>query len=225
MKERNKLILAILVVAVIIVSVGGGTYAYFTWVTSTTQQTSVEFTVDQTTLGGTLSAKIIGNGNVSNNDATFKPTTCTNSTNAIVKTVPITYLNSTVQSATVTATLKVTAFNLRSTSYVPNSTKLGYLKYALTESATSCTTSPVQSGTFNKVAFSNGLASNLPLTLFNQTITAPANMSAEATKTYYLWIWLDSGYTHENVGDVNSDPMQGFSITAQWSGTIAQNNT
>lgn len=225
MKERNKLIIAIVAVAVIIVSVGGGTYAFFTWVTNTSQRTNVSFTVNQTTIEGDLNAQIVGNANASSLDATLKPASCTSSGNAIIKTVPITYYNSTVQAATVTATLKVTAFNLRSASYKPTSTDLGYLKYALTESSTNCTTSAVQTGTFSGITFSGAAGSNLPYTLFDQTITAPANMSEAVTKTYYLWIWLDSTYSHQNEGSVNSDPMQGFTINVEWSGTIAQNNS
>lgn len=226
MKENKQVIIAIVAVAIIIATAFGGTYAYWTWVTAANQQTNVNFTVNQTVIEGMLYAKIEGNAGAT--EAPLKPTTCTTSSNAIIKTIPIKYFNSTVQAATVTATLKLTAFNLRSASYVPTSSNLGHLKYALTTSNTNCTTGVVQSGDLNDSgktpSFSNGKLSS-HVTLFSQTFTAPAEMSAEATQTYYLWIWLDSAYTHTNTGNTNSDPMQGFTISAQWSGQIAQNNS
>jgi hypothetical protein len=48
-------------------------------------------------------------------------------------------------------------------------------------------------------------------------------MTGEQGVTYYLWIWLDSKYEHINVGDNNTDPMQGLNFKVQWSGIIEQN--
>lgn len=222
MKDRKKLIIAIVAVLIIIVLVGGATFAYWTWVTNTAQQTNVSFVVDDKKLEGEMYAKLEGNG--TNTATSLKPSTCKGS-NAIVKTITIKYLNKTVQAATVSATLSVTAFTARSASYLPSSTNLGYLKYALTTDSSSCTSNVQKSGSFNGLTFSSAVTpTNLPLTLFTQTFTASANMSTEGTQTYYLYIWLDSSYEHKNIGSVNSDPMQGLSFTTQWSGTIAQNS-
>lgn len=219
MKDRKKLIIAILATLIIIVLVGGATFAYWTWVTNTAQQTNVSFVVNQSDLEGEMYATLEGNGTTTATN--LKPATC-NGSNAIVKTITIKYLNKTVQAATVSATLSVTAFTARSASYLPSSPNLGYLKYALTTSS-SCTSNVQKSGSFNGLTFSSTVTpTNLPLTLFTQTFTASANMSAEGTQTYYLYIWLDSSYEHQNIGSVNSDPMQGLSFTTQWSGTIAQ---
>lgn len=225
MKDRNKLIIAIVAVVAIVAIVGGATFAYWTWVTSDEQQTQVSFTVT----GPNLSAHIEGNGTT---DVTsLKPATC-DSSNAIKKTVTINYMNETTQSATVSATLQTTAFGLRNASYVPTPANLTNLKYALTTTSGSCSTNVATdlngnqiTGDFSALTFNGATASNLPLTLFTQTFTAPANMSEEATQTYYLWIWLDKAYEHENVGDNNSDPMQGLTFTTQWSGIIAQNES
>lgn len=222
MKDRKKLIIAILATLIIIVLVGGATFAYWTWVTNTAQQTNVSFVVNQSDLEGEMYATLEGNGTTTATN--LKPATC-NGSNAIVKTITIKYLNKTVQAATVSATLSVTAFTARSASYLPSSTNLGYLKYALTTDSSSCTSNVQKSGSFNGLTFSSTVTpTNLPLTLFTQTFTASANMSAEGTQTYYLYIWLDSSYEHKNIGSVNSDPMQGLSFTTQWSGTIAQNS-
>ena len=222
MKDRKKLIIAIVAVLIIIVLVGGATFAYWTWVTNTAQQTNVSFVVNQSDLEGEMYATLEGNGTTTATN--LKPATC-NGSNAIVKTITIKYLNKTVQAATVSATLSVTAFTARSASYLPSSTNLGYLKYALTTNPSSCTSNVQKSGSFSGLTFSSAVTpTNLPLTLFTQTFTASANMSAEGTQTYYLYIWLDSSYEHTNTGSVNSDPMQGLSFTTQWSGTIAQNS-
>ena len=37
------------------------------------------------------------------------------------------------------------------------------------------------------------------------------------TKKYTLYIWLDDGYTYENIGNTVSDPMQDLKIVVQWS--------
>lgn len=232
MKDRNKLIIAIVAVLIIVALVGGATFAYWTWVSNSAQQTNVSFTLPEDAGGADMDADGDGNpdlyatleGNGTTTATDLKPTTC-NGSNAIVKTVTIKYRNQTVQAATISATLNVTAFTARSTSYLPTSTTLGYLKYALTTSSTSCTTGVQKNGTFNGLTFSSTVTpTNLPLTLFTQTISASADGAggAEKTQTYYLYIWLDSSYEHTNTGSVNSDPMQGLSFTTQWSGSIVQ---
>lgn len=227
MKDRNKLILAIVAVVLIAVVVVGATFAYWTWTTNEEQRTSVIFSAD---IPG-LYASIEGNGTTTT--TALKPAVCTHSTNAIQKEIVITYLNETVQSATVSATLQLTAFNLRSASYVPTTENLQHLHYALTTTSGSCDASIATdlegnqiTGTFADLTptFSGTTMNNLPLTLFTQTFTADANMTAEDTQTYYLWIWLDTGYTHNNEGSENSDPMQGLTFTTQWSGQVAQND-
>lgn len=226
MKDSKKLIISIIAVIIIIIIVAGGTYSYWVWVSADADRTNISFSVNQTTIEGTLNANINGNANVSSTDATLKPATCT-SANAIKKTVTIKHFNSTVQNATVTANLNVTAYTLRDAAYRPTSEQLNSLKYVLTTSSSNCTTGVVKTGDFSALTFASGNknATNLPVTLFSQTFASPAEMSTPATQTYYLWVWLDSAYTHINTGTTNSDPMQGFSFTATWSGQIAQNNS
>lgn len=235
MKDKNKLILSIVAVLAIIIIVAGATFAYWSWVSNSAQQTSVSFTIEDT--GGGFEgpdldgpdgepdgipdtyARLEGNGTTTAQD--LVPTTCTDTARAIKKTVTITYINQTENAVTINATLSVTDFEIRSLSYKPSADNLGYLKYALTEGNTAnCTTSVAKQGSFNGVSgFTTVNASTLP-TLFTQQITVPANTFTEQTKTYTLWIWLDSGYNHENEGNVNNDPMQGLTFTTQWSGTV-----
>ena len=230
MKNRDKLIISVVAVLAIVVLVGGSTFAYWTWISNTDQQTAVNFSTPEDASGAGLSATIAGNGSATANN--LKPTPCTNTSYAIVKTFTITYKNETEHAATITAKLSATSFTIRSSSYVPNSTKLQSLKWAVRSSAaTDATTSSPNtcdasgtalkaSGNFSSVTFSGTSGSNLPLQLGTFTISVPAG-TAEKTDTFYLYIWLDYNYSHENQGSVNSDPMQGISVTTQWSGTYS----
>ena len=224
MKENKKLILAIVVVLAIIIAVFGATYAYWTWVSNSAQNTTVSFTTSAPSAD--MYANLTGNGAGTTN---LKPSTCTN---GIKKTVTITYKNNTVQAATISATLKVTSFKFRTTSYRPtggDSGDLKYIKYALTTSSTACDSGVQKNGDFRGLTIPTSgtatVASSLPYTLFTQTIPVNANVATEQSTTYYLYIWLDSSYTHENEGNENSDPLQGLAFTTEWSGTIAQNNS
>ena len=131
MKNNKKIIIAILAVAMIIAAVFGATYAYWTWVTNTEQRTTVSF---QTTAPD-MYANLTGNGA---GTTSLKPSACTN---GIKKTVTIKYKNDSIQPATITATLSVTAFTFRN-DYRPtagNSGDLKNIKYVLTTTEDNCT--------------------------------------------------------------------------------------
>ena len=72
MKDRKKLIIAIVAVLIIIVLVGGATFAYWTWVTNTAQQTNVSFVVNQSNLEGDMYATLEG-GNGTTDVTAIKP--------------------------------------------------------------------------------------------------------------------------------------------------------
>lgn len=228
MKDRNKLIIAIIAVLAIIVLVGGATFAYWTWRTDTNQQTVVSFKIENPQAG--LYANLEGNGTTE--VSALAPAACDNTEHAVMKRVDIKYLNKTVQDATITATLSVSDLNLRSSDYIPTTAQLQNLKYALTTTDDLCTTDVATdldnnqiSGDFSDITFNDeGEHTNLPLKLFDVTFNAPGNMTKEETQTYYLWIYLSSDYEYENIGNTISDPMQELEFTTQWSGEIAQND-
>lgn len=228
MKERQKLIFAIVAVLAIIVLVGGATFAYWQWSTSTEQRTNVSFTITESALQGQLSATLQGNGTeaVSN----LAPAACTNSTYALKKEVVITHKNATTQDATVSATLTVSNFTApHKTANATSISELSNLKYALTtgtNAGSSCTSGTVvQSGNFSSLVFGSSSTSANSQTLFTQTFTSPANMVDDGTQTYYLWVWIDSTYDGENVGNTVSDALQDLTFTLTWSGTIVQNES
>lgn len=233
MKNNKSLIISIVAVTLIAVLVSGGTYAYWTWITNTAQRTAVNFTVQ----GGRSDKYADLNGNGTTSVTNLKPSPCTNTTFAVVKTVPIKWANFSTNNATVTATLSVTSFKFRSASYKPTTGDTGTLKslkWAIRESAATnastsspntCETSAAASGDFSGLTIpSSGTVAlsttDTPVQLGSVSFTATANTSTEQTKTYYLYIWLDYNYSHQNTGSVNSDPMQGLEFTVQWSGTM-----
>lgn len=225
MKKNRKLILSIICVLIIGIIVTGATFAYWSWVVDPENETDLDFVVIGEGIQNELYATLDGTGmtEVTN----LHPADCSNSS-AILKKVDINYLNKLKQSATITATLKVSEFNIKEN--IPSTEQLKHLKYALTYTDTSCDTNIVKNangeeltGDFSKLKFENGEITNLPTNMFSQIITAPANMTGVQGVTYYLWIWLDSKYVHINVGDNNTDPMQELNFKVQWSGSIAQN--
>lgn len=48
-------------------------------------------------------------------------------------------------------------------------------------------------------------------------LTFQATPQATTTRTYRVYVWLDSTYTHENIGDDITDPMQNLNIVVKWS--------
>ena len=208
MKINRKIILSIISVLIIGIIVTGATFAYWNWVVDPENETDLDFIVIGEGVQNEIFATLEGTGitEVTN----LHPSGCNDKT-AILKKVDINYLNKLKQSATITANLKVSEFNIKD--YVPTSEQLKHLKYALTYTSESCDSNVIKNangqtltGDFSKLQFDNGKVTNLPTNLFEQIITAPGNMTGIQSVTYYLWIWLDSEYVHINVGDNNTDP-------------------
>ena len=104
------------------------------------------------------------------------------------------------------------------------------LRYVLTTTPDACDTNIAVdldgneiNGDFSSLEFDDGHAKNLPLEVFTYTFQVDGNMTQEKSNMYYLWIWLDKSYEHQNVGNQNTDPMQGLEFTVEWSGNIIQN--
>lgn len=213
MKERKKIIIALIAVTLILIIAGGSTFAYWYWTTATNEQTAVNLIVNDAYIQNQLNATISGaTQNITN---MIPVASCTDSTYAIKKEITLTYKNDTDNEAIVRGTLTVSDFT--SPHGTPNTSALGHLHYAVTTSATNCTTSVVTgaSGTFGTT--NGALFSNVPL-----KSGIPAYTATSQTQTYYLWVWIDSDYYHQNVGSGTvSDPMQDLSFNLSWSGTIS----
>jgi len=219
MKEKNKLIIAIVAVVAIIVIVVSGTFAYWTWLSSDEQQTSVSFTVSGEALQGQLYANLDGGG-AETFDNLAPVSSCTNSSYAMMKTLSLNYGNKTANAANIYATLTVS--NFQSPYGIPDKDAMSYLHYAVTTSPTNCSTGVVTEGTFTTAdaAITSG-----PLFTDVNLLGGPISTDTDDTTIpLYLWVWIDgneeNGYEHTNIGDVISDPMQDISFDLTWSGTI-----
>ena len=209
MKETNKIIIAIMTVGLIIAAVVGATFAYWQWSTDSSQASTVNLTVP--TADNQLKATLTG-ANVA--VANLAPTNNCNGTYAMKKKITITYLNQTTQDASLNLTLKITNWSQTVTG-TPDTTKL---HYALTESSSSCTTAAATGylGTFPANATTNTVLIN------NKQLKSVTAGTANTSKDYYLYVWLDSSYTGTtNEGNTIKDPMQNLSFTLAWSGTIS----
>jgi len=184
--DRNKFILSIVAVLLLILVIAGGTFAWWQW-TSTTN-TAVTFTI----AGGKLT--IDGGGNITGQK--LVPTDqCDHETYAIMRTVTLTATNETATSMTATVNLDISG--------VPAALKTANLKYTFSETQSCTTGSPT--GTLS--------GSSVQLTTFN--VPAGTLPTAPLTKTYYLYIWLDSAET--------STATQNQSFTITYTGALVQN--
>ena len=224
MKEKNKIIIAIAAIALIIIIAGGATFAYWYWETATNEETTINLVIpgypgddeDATPGDPDVPYPIAQLTGATQNITNLIPVaSCTDSTYAIKKELTLIYSNNTDNEAIVRGTLSVSNFN--SPHGTPDSTDLSHLHYAVTTSSTSCTSNAVTgaSGTFGTT--NGALFSNVTLLSGINAYTTAAQQ-----QKYYLWVWIDSGYTHTNVGSgVVNDPMQDISFDLTWTGTIS----
>lgn len=213
MKNNVKVILSVVAVLAIIVLVGGGTYAYWSWSTSEDQRTLVTISVKGATM------LIDGGGNISSSDKTLIPTTCTDTTNAIQRKIMVSTENQT--NTAMTETLQLDIVNMTAAQGSLTDAQKAKLKWTLVELADEteynattwkgCATT-TYSGTFE------GYDQTDKISLKTTNIAA----STTVTKYYELYLWLDSTYEHTNVGNTQSDPMQNLTLNLSWNGTLEQ---
>lgn len=211
MKNNTKIIISVISVIAIIVLVVAGTYAYWAWSTSEEQRTTVVISVK----GATMT--IDGGGNITTK--TLLPTTCTNTTNAIQRKIKVESKNETNNTMNELLQLKINAFTPAQGTLTD--TAKSHLKWALVELTSQddynnstwqgCAT-PTKSGTFSGVVTGNTVTLN----------TGSLAAGVTSTKYYELYIWVDSAYTHTNIGTVQSDPMQNLTLNLSWTGMLEQ---
>lgn len=239
-KKENKTTVAIIAAVIMVIAlIAGGTYAYWIWRGNVA---SISVTTSIGKIGLTLNG---GDGVIgSSTSAGLAPAACTNSTYASKDAIAISYYNQTDFPARVTLTLTLNSFTWNNGTK-PSSSQLGNIKYALSSSSSSCTsltgdtngTLSNNAGTFSAVTVGStkGTAASPNYKLFDLTFLLPANTGTEsspATKTYYLYFWIDAGYAGTNGSSttfgsgVIDDPLQGISFQAKWTASdIVQSAT
>ena len=203
--DKNKRIILILGILTIIFTIMGGTFAYWSWISSEAQKTNIVFTVERT-----FSCAADGGGSITNNSAIIVPTLVNSNTtgNYIKREVKVTpTINQNGKTIYMDLWLDINKLD----SGLSNSVNF---KYAFTTSSTSNTTGVVASGNFNgKVGNTNAnemTSSNRVNLLSNKSY------NATTTDTYYLWIWLDAEETSSDTMD------QSFSLSLNGSCGDAQ---
>ncbi len=159
----------------IIFTLSGGTLAYLNW--RSASNTAVTFTVEPS-----FSCAADGGGNITSSQVMLAPSSCTNSTYAIKRTVKV---MPTVESGKMYMDLWLNINKLDTG--LKNSDNF---KYVLSTSSTSCTTGVVASGNFK------GKTAGATVMLLEEK-----EYTQTATETYYLYVWLDS--TEESTETMN----------------------
>ncbi len=163
---KNRKIVAIFLILTIIFTLSGGTLAYLNW--RSASNTAVTFMVE-----AGFSCVADGGGNIISSQVMLAPSSCTNSTYAIKRTVKV---MPTVKSGKMYMYLWLNINKLDTR--LKNSDNF---KYVLSTSSTSCTTGVVASGNFK------GKTAGSTVTLLEGK-----EYTQTATETYYLYVWLDS---------------------------------
>ena len=183
MKNNNgkTLVLSLIAVIAIIGIVAGGTYAFITASANAVNITQIK--------SGNLTMTVAGGGDA---NVSFMPTTCTDATYAIKKTIVATAVNTSGGSVSFTLGLNPTKLDA--------GLKIANMKWALTTSSTSCTEGVVGSGNFSDKT--QGKAFTM-VANDSAGITVDSTDKTKYTKTYYLYIWLDSAQTTDITGSLS----------------------
>ena len=180
-------LLALLLFAALFASV---TFAVWSWSSTSGQSTNVTFTVTNS-----FSCSADGGGNITSATKRLAPTLCNDTDYAIQRTVRV----NTTQNSGTTVYLDMW---LDVNSIDQALSDSNYFKYALTTSASSCTTNVVSSGSFHGASAGskyNLLSKDYPSTTTNDT--------------FYLYIWLDYDETDPNTQGAGFDISLGGSCT------------
>jgi len=196
--KDNKKIALTLIVLGIIISFFGGSLAYWNWETSTEQRTLVSVEVQGATL--TIEGENIEHTGM-------YPTNDCDGPGALIGEV------ATATAVNGTASDMETIIRIRASLSVNQGTltsdKKSKLKWAIVDTSTS--------STCDNTPYRGTLADASTNTDIDTGIRFTATAKETTSKSYRLYVWLDSTYTHTNVGDEVSDPMQDLSISVKYS--------
>ena len=185
--DKNKRIIIIVSITILILSIVGGTLAYWSWRTTDAQKTNITFTITSD-----FSCSADGGGNITSGSINLVPTVVSSTTTAnyIKREIKVTpTINTTGKTVYMDLWLDVKALG-------SGLSGTDYFKYSFTTGASSPEEGVVYSGNFR------GLVKNNRVRLL-----LDKEYTSSVTDTYYLWIWLDAAET-------DSDTMnQSFSLS------------
>ena len=173
--DKNKRIIIIVSITILILSIVGGTLAYWSWRTTDAQKTNITFTITSD-----FSCSADGGGDITSGSINLVPTVVSSTTtgNYIKREIKVT--------PTINTTGKTVYMDLWLDIKTLGSGLSGtdYFKYSFTTGASSPEDGVVYSGNFR------GLVKNNRVRLL-----LDKEYTSSMTDTYYLWIWLDSAET------------------------------
>ena len=166
---NKKRIITIIIITMIIGIIIGGTFAYWTWQSASSEDTNITLTV-----GSNFSCSANGGGNITNTRY-FAPTTCLNQTYALKRKITTNITNTSGAPVYMDLWLNINSIDTG----LSNSDNF---MYVLTTEDNNCTDNIVASGNFK------GKAANDKVELLSGVTSG---------STYYLYIWLDAAETSQ----------------------------
>ena len=164
MKKMN-IGLLIPIIIVLFITIFGGTYAYFTWVSSNDQKTLVTFTAT-----ANYSCSADGGGNINSSNTKLAPTVCYDTDHVLKRTISV---SGNTQSTSIGLNMWLDISSIDTALQNSNN-----FVYTIVPSGEDCTTGVVRS-------FKEDIIDNR-VYLLNSKI-----YSASTTENYDLYIWLD----------------------------------
>lgn len=212
MEKKNIRNITIIVVAValIIAVLGGGTFAYWQWISADEDQTIVNVTVEEG-ISMTINPTTVTLTNM-------RPTNDCDGDYAMIGTATITIDNQTGILAQPTFKLKAkSSKNLTANAW-------SKLNFAITEDGGSCS-SPLYQGTFTGGSTTaNTWTDTAEIPRASVTFDAFAynngtrmDIGEPTEHVYDVYVWIDSSYVATNQGTTVSDVLQDNTITVTWS--------
>ena len=177
--DKNKKIIIIVSITILILSIVGGTLAYWSWVSNTNEKTNVTFT-----LASGYSCSADGGGNINSGEKVLIPTLVSDeyANNYIKRTVTV--------SPTIDTTGKTVYMDLwlDIKTLGAGLSNTDYFRYAFTTGASSPDDGVIASGNFRGLAVNNRIK-----------LLLDKEYTSTTTETYYLWIWLDINEEDDSV--------------------------
>jgi len=196
-KDNKKITLTLIMLGVII-SFFGGSLAYWSWQSNESEKTLVSVSVQ----GATLT---IEGGNVEKTGM-YPTNDCDGAGAMIGEVATATAVNGTATDMEVVLKIRATLSVSQGSLTTENKSKINWALVD-TSDGTTCSTTTYK-GTLSDVTTNTDIDTGIRFT---------ATKNATTTKSYRIYVWLDSTYTHTNSGDTISDPMQNLSISVKFS--------
>lgn len=205
--EKKRLIIIIVSIVLAGLLVVGGTFAYWTWTSNSSENTIVTFTVPN----GSSDLKAILDAD-SMEFSNLAPAIDCSGTYSQVATITVFYENLSTLTAQIDATLSLDSITKPHAGDLDKS----QIHWGLsTNSKTTCKAGMFAAGTLNGISDGG--------TIYNGNISVKsiATNTSLSSKVVYLYVWIDSNYNIENVGNsIVNDPMQDMTVKLVWSGQI-----